>query len=64
MFHISNINTLKSIYCPYFQSIIKYGIILGGNLSNNEKNLLYKTKSSEFWLVHELELHVEVSLNI
>jgi len=25
--HISNINTLKSIYCAYFYSVIKYGII-------------------------------------
>jgi hypothetical protein len=30
--HISNINTLKSIYS---QSIINYGIILGGNSSNS-----------------------------
>ena len=30
--HISNINTLKSIYS---HSIIKYGIILGGNSSNS-----------------------------
>jgi hypothetical protein len=26
----SNINTLKSIYCACFHSIIKYGIIFGG----------------------------------
>jgi len=25
--HISNINTLKSVYCAYFHSVIKYGII-------------------------------------
>jgi len=24
--HISNINNLKSIYCAYFHSVIKYGI--------------------------------------
>jgi IS1 family transposase len=35
MFHISNINTLKSINFAYFHSIIKYGIILGGNSSNS-----------------------------
>ena len=29
MVHISNNNTLKSIYNEYFHSIIKYGIILG-----------------------------------
>ena len=29
MYHISYINTLKSIYFSYFHSIIKYGIIFG-----------------------------------
>jgi len=28
--NISNINTLKSIYCVHFQSIIKHGIIFVG----------------------------------
>jgi hypothetical protein len=37
MYHINNINTLKSIYFSYFHSIIKYGIILGGNYSNSKK---------------------------
>ena len=37
MVHISNINTLKSIYYAYFQSIIKYGIIFGGNSFNSGK---------------------------
>jgi len=27
MDRISNINTLKSIYCVYFHSIIKYGML-------------------------------------
>jgi hypothetical protein len=31
MVHISNINTLKSIYYTYLHSIIKYGIIVWGN---------------------------------
>jgi len=35
--HTSNINTLKSIYHTYFHSVIKYGIILGGNSSNSGK---------------------------
>jgi hypothetical protein len=34
MVHISNINPLKSIYSVYFLSIMKYGIIVGGNCSN------------------------------
>jgi len=32
--HTSNINTLKSIYCVHFHSIIVYGIILEGYSSN------------------------------
>jgi hypothetical protein len=37
MFHISNINTLKSIYFAYFHSIIQYGIIFYRNSSNSRK---------------------------
>jgi hypothetical protein len=37
MFHISNINTLKSTYFTYFHSIIKYGIIFWRNSSNSSK---------------------------
>jgi hypothetical protein len=37
MFHISNINTLKSIYFTYFHSITKYRIIFWGNSSNSRK---------------------------
>jgi hypothetical protein len=37
MVHISNINTLISIYYAYFPSIIKYGIILEVNSSNIRK---------------------------
>ena len=37
MGHISNINTLKSIYIAYFHSIIKYGIIFWANSSNSGK---------------------------
>jgi hypothetical protein len=37
VFHISNINTLKSIYFAYFHSIIQYGIIFRGNSSNSRK---------------------------
>jgi hypothetical protein len=37
MFHISNINTLTSIYFAYFQVFIQYAIIFGGNCSNNRK---------------------------
>jgi len=37
MVHISNINTLKSIYYAYCHSVIKYGIIFGVNSSNSGK---------------------------
>jgi hypothetical protein len=37
MIHISNINTLKSIYYAYFHSIIEYTIIYLGNSSNSGK---------------------------
>jgi hypothetical protein len=37
MFHISDINTLKSIYFAYFHSITQYRIIFWGNSSNSRK---------------------------
>jgi hypothetical protein len=37
MIHISNINTLKSVYYTYFHSVIKYGIIFWSNSSNSGK---------------------------
>jgi hypothetical protein len=37
MVHISNINTLKSIYLAYLHSITKYGIIFWGNSFNGRK---------------------------
>jgi hypothetical protein len=37
IYHISNNNTLKSIYFASFHSIIKYGIMFRGNSSNSKK---------------------------
>ena len=37
MYHISNNNTLKSIYFSYFHSVVKYRIIFWGNSSNSKK---------------------------
>jgi hypothetical protein len=37
IYHISNINTLKSIYFAYFHSVIKYRIIFWDNSSNSKK---------------------------
>jgi hypothetical protein len=42
--HISNINTLKSIYYAYFHSIIQYRIILWGNSSNSVKIFILQKK--------------------
>jgi hypothetical protein len=44
MAHISNINTHKSVYSPYFHYIIKYGIILGGNSLNSGKIFTLQNK--------------------
>jgi hypothetical protein len=37
MYHIVNIDTMKSIYFAYFQSIMKCGIIFWGNLSSSKR---------------------------
>jgi hypothetical protein len=42
--HISNINTLKSVYCAYFHSIIKYGISICGKSSNGGKIVTLQKK--------------------
>jgi hypothetical protein len=44
-FHISNINTLKSIYFAYFHSIIKYRIVFWGNSSNSRKIFTLEKKT-------------------
>jgi len=45
MVHISNINTIKSIYYSYFHSIIKHGIFLLGNSSNSAKIFTLQEKT-------------------
>jgi hypothetical protein len=37
MVHVSNINIHKPVHYVYFRSIIKYGIIFGGNSSNSRR---------------------------
>jgi len=61
--HVSNINTLKSIYYAYFHSITKYGIIFWGTHPTMGTVSLHKSKLSELWPVHNPETHVEVYLN-
>jgi hypothetical protein len=43
-FRISNTDILKLAYFAYFLSMLKYGIILGGNSSNSIKILIFKRK--------------------
>ena len=38
--------------------LIMYGIIWGDNSCKHGKTLTVKNKSSELWLMHDLELHV------
>jgi len=44
MDHVSNINTLKSIYYAYFHSAIKYGIIILGDSSNSGNTFTLQKK--------------------
>jgi hypothetical protein len=44
MFHIGNVNTRQSIYCAYFHSVIKVGILFWGNSSNIGKILTLAKK--------------------
>jgi len=61
--HISNINTLKSIYYAYFHFVTRYGIVFWGTSSNSGNIFTLKKKSSELWLVYNPEPHAEVNLN-
>jgi hypothetical protein len=63
MVHISNINTLKSIYYVCSHSVIKYGIIFGITLPTVGIFSLYRRKSSELWPMHNPEPHVEAYFN-
>jgi hypothetical protein len=55
MVHISNKNTLKSIYYAYFHSITEYGKI-GVLLPTVGRYSLCKRKLSELWIVHNQQL--------
>jgi len=59
----SNINTLKSIYYAYFNSIIKYGILFWVTLPTVGRRSFYKRKSSELQLMHRPEPLVEAYLH-
>ena len=58
--HISNSNTLKSIYYTYFYAGIRCGTILVVSLPIVQRFSLQKRKLSELWLVHNAEPNAEV----
>jgi hypothetical protein len=58
--HISNIDTLRSIYDGYYHSFIPDGIVFGVILPTVGRFSLYKRKLPELWLVHSPELLVGV----
>jgi hypothetical protein len=62
MCHISNTDTLKSIYFDYFRLIMKYRIILAVSHLTAQRQSLYKRKLLDSQLVLILEFHVKVCL--
>jgi hypothetical protein len=63
MFHISNITTLKISLFHILSFYYKvWNNFLGVILPTAGKYFPYKRTSSELWLVHDLELQVEVYL--
>jgi len=63
MDHITNTNTLTSIYYAYFHSIVKYGIIFWVTLPTVGRFSFYKRKSSALRLVHNPQPHAEFCIN-
>ena len=60
MVHISNINTVKSIYYTYFYAIIKRGTISVVTLGIVGRFSLHKGKLSKLWLVYNTEPNADV----
>jgi hypothetical protein len=61
-FHVSNTDTLKSVYFAYFHSIMKYGIIFGGNSSSSKKIFTLQKKVVRIMASVNLEFHVQLYL--
>jgi len=61
--HISNINTFKSISYAYFHSLIKYGIIFGGNSSSSGKIFTLQKKAVRIITGAQLRTSCKVYLN-
>ena len=51
MVNVSNINTFKSIYCAFFHSVIKYGIIYLGKSCSRGKIFILQKKISKIMAV-------------
>jgi len=64
MFMISYIDTPWMIYFASIHSVIKYEIILGGEILLIWPGHLYFKKRIELWLMLDLEVHVEGYLKI
>jgi hypothetical protein len=50
MLHISNTDTLKSVYFSYFHSLIKYGIIIWSNTSDRKNVFALQKKIVRFMM--------------
>lgn len=46
--HVSNTGSFKSVYFAYFNSIMKYGIVCGGNLSYSKKIIRFTREN--YWI--------------
>jgi len=57
--HISNINILKSVYYAYFHSVVRCGKFYRVALPSVARISVYKRNSTELWLLHNPELHIE-----
>jgi hypothetical protein len=44
LFHVLGTDAIKTAYCSYFLSLIKYGIICGGNSTNVTKEFLQQKR--------------------
>jgi hypothetical protein len=61
--HIGNKNTLKSIYCAYFHSIMEYGKIIWCNSTNSGKIFTLQKKIIRIMDRAQQTTFVEVYLN-
>jgi hypothetical protein len=59
MLHISNTDTLRSIYFTYFLSLMKYGIIFWDNSCDSKKVFTLQKKTVRFMLVSNPVILVE-----